>query len=165
MTNTFIEKNKLNDLETQLEKLLKDPLLSDISSKNSIEEIDQFLAIELNQAYKIQIQRDPLPPINIIVHQSSTVRDLKILFQQEWEKQNNKRKVSWKYIWRTYCLQLCQQQQQQQEQQQRQLLLLNNDEAIISQLGFQQGSILLFKRLDFSNNKKHRKAWKWYKGH
>ncbi|KAI9308020.1 hypothetical protein BJ944DRAFT_237372 [Cunninghamella echinulata] len=161
MTNALIEKDKLNDLETQLENLLKDPLLSDISNKSSLEEIDQCLAIELNQAYKIQIQRDPLPPINIIIHQSSTVRDLKISFQQEWEKQNNKRKVSWKYIWRTYCLQLCQQQQQQQ----REFLLLNNDEAIISQLGFQQGSILLFKRLDFGSNKKHRKAWKWYKGH
>ncbi|CAO3631512.1 unnamed protein product [Cunninghamella blakesleeana] len=146
MTNSLAEE----EIEKQIESLLRDSILSDISSKTTLKEIDQLIAVELNQAFKIKVKRDPLPPIDIIVQQSSTIKDIKLLFQQEWEKQN-KRKVSWKYIWRTYCLQLDKQK-------------LLNDDAIISQLGFQQGSIVLFNRLDFDHNKKkHRKAWQWYK--
>ncbi|KAI8089253.1 uncharacterized protein BX664DRAFT_332531 [Halteromyces radiatus] len=141
---------QISQLEQNIHSLLKDPLLSDVTTSLPTEqELDDLIALELDHAYNIEIHRGPLTPINIIVRQATTVRDIKILFQQKWKQleENKRRSVSWKYIWRTFCLELNNQK-------------LLKDEAIVSQLGIQQGSILKFARLPYDRNK-HQKAWRW----
>ncbi|ORZ20579.1 hypothetical protein BCR42DRAFT_210221 [Absidia repens] len=148
------EKQQVDKLEETISSLLKDPILSDITARLPTEkDLDILISLEQGHAYRIQVKRGPLPPIHLIVGQSSTVRDIKKLFEHEWtlQEKNKQRSVSWKYIWRTYCLQFKHQR-------------LLNDDAVVSQIGIQLDSILTFARLSHDKHK-HRKAWRWSKTH
>ncbi|CAO3592155.1 unnamed protein product [Absidia cylindrospora] len=145
---------KVDKLKETISSLLKNPILSDVTALLPTEkDLDTLISLEQGHAYRIQVKRGPLQPIHLIVGQSSTVRDIKKLFQHEWtlQEKNKQRSVSWKYIWRTYCLQFKHQR-------------LSNDDAVVSQIGIQLDSILTFARLSHDKYK-HRKAWRWSRIH
>ncbi|KAL0082110.1 hypothetical protein J3Q64DRAFT_1232342 [Phycomyces blakesleeanus] len=140
----------IQGLQERINILLKDPLLNDISEKQSLQDIDTLIAIEQGHAYRIQVDRNPLDPVYVVVRQASTVQQLKKLIRLELERMEPQNKhVSWKYIWRSYCLIL---------QGQR----LIDDKAVMSQLGIRQNSVLRFSRLGHQKGQ-HRKAWYWYR--
>ncbi|KAI7854182.1 hypothetical protein BDC45DRAFT_508854 [Circinella umbellata] len=145
------EKDKDNAFEQQLkerlETLLKDELLSDISTSTTIEQVNTLIDIEKGHAYRITIDRGPLNSLSLVVSQGTSVRDIKRLIQTTISHTTNtNRKISWKYIWQSHCLLFNGQR-------------LLNDNAVVSQLGISQGSILKFSKLAFEKGK-HRRARK-----
>ncbi|KAI8639637.1 hypothetical protein BD408DRAFT_260864 [Parasitella parasitica] len=131
--------NKDNDIINELARnirniLEQDEILADISAHATVEELEALLAIEKGTAYNITVERLPLPPIAIVVHQSSTVQDIKRLIKLHVNRQADSKKISWRYIWRTHCLEF-------------QHIKLLNDTAAVSQLGIKQDSVLKFARL------------------
>ncbi|KAK4521613.1 guanine nucleotide-binding protein subunit alpha [Mucor velutinosus] len=137
----------IQQLELQIRNLLsKDELLADVPSYATVEELEALLSIEKGQAYNISIERQPLPSIDIIVRQSSTVRDIKRMIKLHVNRQSMRKQISWRYIWRSHCLEF-------------QGTKLLNDDAVVSQLGIKQHSVLKFARLPHEKGQ-HRKAWK-----
>ncbi|KAI9265568.1 hypothetical protein BY458DRAFT_513310 [Sporodiniella umbellata] len=140
----------ITDLEEAIHKTLDDELLADVLPDFSLQDIDILIAVEQGQAYRIRLERPPLESVDLIVRQSSTVKDIKQQLQRTLEKMDkNAQNTSWKYIWKTYCLTW-----------NRTKLL--NDKAVVSQLGIKQNSVLSFDRMPLSRNK-HHKARSWYK--
>ncbi|KAG1451449.1 hypothetical protein G6F56_008083 [Rhizopus delemar] len=151
MTKSSLE--LIADLEKEISQVLNDELLVDILPNFSLQEIDTLIAVEQGQAFNIRIKREPLESIDLIVSQSHTVKDIKRHVQLKLEKMNanstNKKSISWKFIWRTYCLSFGNQK-------------LLQDTAVVSQLGIKQNSTLTFSRIPHQKGN-HRKAWQWYK--
>ncbi|RCH94056.1 hypothetical protein CU097_013121 [Rhizopus azygosporus] len=144
----------VEELKEKINQLLNDELLSDVSPSLSEKEIDSLIAVEKGQAFRIRVEREPLRPINLIVGQSYSVKDIKKLIQvtvermEKEEKTGRKRRISWKFIWRAYCLVF-------------DGTKLLDDNVIVSQLGIKQHSVLKFTRLPHQKGR-HSKAWKWY---
>ncbi|CAO0793638.1 unnamed protein product [Mucor circinelloides] len=139
------------DLITQLEleisnMLSKDEVLANIPSYATVQELEALLAVEKGQAYNISIERSPLPSIGIIVRQSSTVRDIKRMIKLHVNRQSMRKKISWRYIWRSHCLEF-------------ESTKLLNEDAVVSQLGIKQNSVLKFARLPHEKGQ-HRRAWR-----
>lgn len=148
----------MNELQDQINTLLKDELLQDITTRTTLKQVQDLIAIEKGLAFQITIDRAPLPSIGIfqqkayifanfedlelIVYQNTTVRQLKRKLRENLHIP----KTSWKYIWKTYCLLF-----------QNEKLL--NDYQVMSQLGIKQHSVLKFTRLSFEKGN-HQKAWK-----
>ncbi|CAO3696975.1 unnamed protein product [Rhizopus stolonifer] len=86
-------------LEKEISQVLNDELLVDILPNFSLQEIDTLIAVEQGQAFNIRIKREPLEPIDLIVGQSYTVKDIKRHVQLKLEKMNinttNKKSISW----------------------------------------------------------------------
>ncbi|KAI8069993.1 hypothetical protein BC940DRAFT_366198 [Gongronella butleri] len=120
-------------VQQQLDTLVKDPILSDISLSTSLHELDLLIALERHQAFKIHITRETLPTIDIIVRQADSVKDIRKAFEQAWRLAHPKESVNWRYIWKNYCLMFGQQR-------------LSDDEALVSQVGLRHGSRLCFSR-------------------
>ncbi|KAL1933824.1 hypothetical protein VTP01DRAFT_7914 [Rhizomucor pusillus] len=140
------------DLEERVRILLQDELLKDVPTNPRIEEIETLISVEQGRAYQITIDRSPLEPLSIAVRQSTTVSEIKKLIKAKLDrtlKTNEKKSISWKYIWRTYCLMLDGQR-------------LTDDSAVVSQLGIKQGTVLKFSRMPHEKGT-HRKAWRWYR--
>ncbi|CAO3619252.1 unnamed protein product [Mucor hiemalis] len=134
-------------------ELLQDDILSDlVDTLPTEEEVDTLIAVEQGQAYQITVNRDPLPPIAIIVRQASTVLDIKKLVRRSVERMEKKNKsiknrsISWKYIWKSHCLMFGSSR-------------LLKDTDVVSQLGIKQNSVLKFSRLAHEKGH-HRKAWR-----
>ncbi|CEI95337.1 hypothetical protein RMCBS344292_09526 [Rhizopus microsporus] len=89
------------ELKEKINQLLNDELLSDVSPSLSEKEIDSLIAVEKGQAFRIKVEREPLRPINLIVGQSYSVKDIKKLIQvtvermEKEEKTGRKRRISW----------------------------------------------------------------------
>ncbi|CDH49301.1 predicted protein [Lichtheimia corymbifera JMRC:FSU:9682] len=111
-----------------------------------IEELETLIAIEQGRAYRIKVDRNKLEPMYIVVKQASSIRDIKRLIQIQFGRIHPQQRVSWKYIWRTFCLSF----------KGKRLL---DDEAVVSQLGIAQDSVLTFTKLAFEKGN-HRPAWR-----
>ncbi|CAJ0756039.1 6067_t:CDS:2 [Entrophospora sp. SA101] len=124
--------NELTETQRILQELFKDPLLSDLTKTNTpesltIEEVDTLIALELGTAFEIIIERGLIESLVLVVRQNATVHDIKKLIsikvERELESQKkapnsydklkknknsnqkrDNRKISWKYIWKSYCL-------------------------------------------------------------
>ncbi|KAG2207403.1 hypothetical protein INT47_006878 [Mucor saturninus] len=140
----------LIELQGQIDQLLESHELQDLTSWPTEGELDTLIAVEQGQAFHITLQRDPLPSIPLTVLQSSSVLQIKHMIRLQLEKmEKNKgrhRRISWKYIWRSYCLMFDH-------------TKLSDDNAVVSQLGIKQDSVLRFSRLAHAKGH-HRKAWR-----
>lgn len=54
----------MNELQKQINTLLHDDLLKDISTKTSISQLKDLIAIEKGHAFEITINRSPLPNLS-----------------------------------------------------------------------------------------------------
>ena len=96
-------------LRKTVDKLLsEDPLLSDLPSGITLEEVHSQIALEHGQAFCITVDRKDNTSFQVIVHQEATVLDLKKAIQRaaalQLDRQKRSIALSWKYIWRTYWL-------------------------------------------------------------
>ncbi|KAI9311963.1 hypothetical protein BX666DRAFT_881339 [Dichotomocladium elegans] len=137
----------MTSLDDRLRALLDDELLADVPKNPTLEDIEKLIAIEQGRAYRIKIDRGHFDPLFIIVKQAFSVRDVKKEIQRAMKNTDN-HAISWKYIWRTYCLMT-------QDGQKR----LEDDNAVVSQLGITQHTVLRFARRTFEKGK-HRPAWR-----
>ncbi|KAI7874941.1 hypothetical protein K492DRAFT_199572 [Lichtheimia hyalospora FSU 10163] len=140
------DSNRENELQQRIETLLDHELLKNVPKNPTIEELETLIAIEQGRAYRIKVDRNKLEPIYIVVKQASSVREIKKLIQIQFGRIHPQQRVSWKYIWRTFCLSF------------KGKRLLDN-EAIVSQLGIAQDSVLTFTKLAFDKGN-HRSAWR-----
>lgn len=134
------------ELQQRIESLLNHELLENVPKNPTIEELETLIAIEQGRAYRIKVDRNKLEPMDIVVKQASSVRDIKKLIQIQFGRIHPQQRVSWKYIWRTFCLSF----------KGKRLL---DDEAVVSQLGIAQDSVLTFTKLAFDKGN-HRPAWR-----
>ncbi|GBC07189.1 hypothetical protein RclHR1_00730038 [Rhizophagus clarus] len=104
----------------------------------TLEQVDTLIALELGTAFEITILRRGLEPLKMVVRQNATISDIKNLIVLQVtrdlkEKGRKRKKISWKYIWKTYCLMF-----------EGQKLL--EDKARIQEIGIRSGSVLKFSR-------------------
>uniref|UniRef100_A0A670JLD0 SNRNP25 ubiquitin-like domain-containing protein n=1 Tax=Podarcis muralis TaxID=64176 RepID=A0A670JLD0_PODMU len=77
-----------------------DPLLCDLPAQVTPEEIGSQVALEYGQAMTVRVP--------VVVVQNASVLDLKKAIQRfvqlKQERAGGIQHISWKYVWRTYCL-------------------------------------------------------------
>ncbi|GJQ81339.1 hypothetical protein Trydic_g20551 [Trypoxylus dichotomus] len=97
--------------QSSLRRLLaSDPLLNDLPSDVTTEEVLAQVAVVQGQSITINVLRNSESPLSVVIpQQGTTVRDLKKTIQRAFglkqQRQRSKTKISWRYIWRTYNLQ------------------------------------------------------------
>ncbi|XP_041471763.1 U11/U12 small nuclear ribonucleoprotein 25 kDa protein-like [Lytechinus variegatus] len=92
----------------ELGEVLDDPLLEDLPQDVCVEEVNLQIALEYGQAMTVIVKRADGDLMPVVVMQTATVQDLKSAIKRYFElKQNReeiKKKISWRYVWRSYYL-------------------------------------------------------------
>ncbi|EFN80891.1 U11/U12 small nuclear ribonucleoprotein 25 kDa protein [Harpegnathos saltator] len=86
-----------------------DPLLSGLPSDVTIEELKSQIAVAQGQAITLFLNRGELPKLAVVVPpHDTTVLDLKKAIKRHMslslKRENIKKKISWKHIWKKYHL-------------------------------------------------------------
>lgn len=86
-----------------------DPLLRGLPCDVTIEEIKSQIAVAQGQAITLFLNRGELPRLGIVVSpHTTTVLDLKKAIKRQTnlslERENVKKKISWKHVWKKYYL-------------------------------------------------------------
>lgn len=99
---TEITKKTLNEV------LQRDPLLSDLPTDITLEEVLEQIAVQHGQSMTLYLVKADNEEIPVVVKMKATVIDLKKAVQRHMTlhlgRKGLKVKISWRYIWRTYCL-------------------------------------------------------------
>ncbi|XP_074656716.1 U11/U12 small nuclear ribonucleoprotein 25 kDa protein-like [Tubulanus polymorphus] len=89
----------------------EDPLLCDLPSQLTLEELKSKVALEYGQAMTVNVRRADDIVMPVVIAINGTVRDLKnaikLYFNLKQERESEIRRpkhISWRYIWRTYYL-------------------------------------------------------------
>lgn len=78
-----------------------DPLFNDLPSNLTLTQLKQLLSYEHGESFKIFIKRADEKIYEVLIKPDSTLKELKqSLKQQKFPNQI----ISWKYIWKNYCL-------------------------------------------------------------
>ena len=98
-------------IESKFKEIIKnEPLLSDLDSKTSLNELKSILSLEHGESMNLFIKKFDGEKFSVIVKQNATLKDLKesieIHFKIKHEKNPDSfpRVVNWKYVWRNFCL-------------------------------------------------------------
>lgn len=99
----------LEVVQSTLQKLMKeDPLLCDLPTPVTLEEVNSLIALESGRAMSVNVRKADDDIVPIIVEQTATVVDLKKAIQRHVTLQQARLKlavhISWRYVWRTYWL-------------------------------------------------------------
>lgn len=90
------------------ELIVGDPLLSDLPSQVTADEVNAQLALHYGQAMTINVIRYDDTIMPIVVEQKASVVDLrnaiKSFMTLKLSREGERRKISWRCIWRTYWL-------------------------------------------------------------
>ncbi|KAG7208358.1 hypothetical protein KM043_014593 [Ampulex compressa] len=86
-----------------------DPLLSGLPSDVTLEELKAQIAVAQGQAITLYLDRGDLPKLGIVVPpHNTTVLDLKRAVKRHTtlslKRENVKKKISWKHVWKKYDL-------------------------------------------------------------
>lgn len=92
-----------------LAKLLQgDTVLSDLHPQVTLEEVQALIDLEHGQAMKVFIKKADGGYWNVVVPREATVHELKVALKHHvalWlNRKGLKKKISWRYIWKTYWL-------------------------------------------------------------
>uniref|UniRef100_A0A8D0BM64 Small nuclear ribonucleoprotein U11/U12 subunit 25 n=1 Tax=Salvator merianae TaxID=96440 RepID=A0A8D0BM64_SALMN len=96
--------------QSGLARLVRDPLLCDLPAQVTPEEISSQIALEYGQAMTVRVRTADASeaPMPVVVVQNATVLELKKALQRfvqlRQERAGGVPHISWRYIWRTYCL-------------------------------------------------------------
>jgi U11/U12 small nuclear ribonucleoprotein SNRNP25 len=86
-----------------------DPLLKDLHTAVTLEEVKSYIALEHGQAITINLKRADDIVLPIVVLQNSTVLELKKAIQRhivlKQARDNHTTHISWRHIWKRYWLQ------------------------------------------------------------
>ena len=98
-------RNTLNSL------LAADPILNDLPSAVTLDEVQSLIALEHGQAIHIEIHREDGTSLPVIIRQNATtVGQLKRAVERATELRLSRdanqphRRINWKYVWKTYWL-------------------------------------------------------------
>ncbi|KAK8957260.1 hypothetical protein KSP39_PZI000950 [Platanthera zijinensis] len=95
-------------LQSTLSALLDDPILSDVPKKPTITDVETLINLEQGSAMKITIVKMDTTYFDIVVLNSSTVKDLKMSFERRTNEieqgRLGHRHISWRHVWANYCL-------------------------------------------------------------
>ncbi|KAL3891620.1 hypothetical protein ACJMK2_003874 [Sinanodonta woodiana] len=95
-------KQVLNQLVTS------DPLLCDLPSEVTPEEINSQIALEYGQAMVVNVRRSDDVIMPIVITQNATVLDLKHAIQRyvnlKQVREGGKQHISWRYVWKRHWL-------------------------------------------------------------
>ncbi|KAI0238159.1 U11/U12 small nuclear ribonucleoprotein 25 kDa protein [Lamellibrachia satsuma] len=90
------------------ELIVGDPLLSDLPTAVTMEEVSSQIALAHGQAMTVNVRRADDHVLPIVVVNSATVHDLKRAIRRhvtlKQERENGTLHISWKYIWKSYWL-------------------------------------------------------------
>lgn len=112
----YSHKDAIDLIKKHVDQLMcNDPLLSDLPSTVTLEELKSLIALEKGQAKTIIIEKADgvCLPVIVPAHATATVRDLKkaveraTILQLSRHNSTDKQRtaiISWKYIWKTYWL-------------------------------------------------------------
>ncbi|CAL1679256.1 unnamed protein product [Lasius platythorax] len=95
---------------TTIDNIIKnDPLLFGLPSDVTIEELKSQIAVAQGQAITLFLNRGELPKLAVVVPpHNTTVLDLKKAIKRHMnlslKRENVKKKISWKHIWKKYYL-------------------------------------------------------------
>ena len=87
--------------------LATDPILNDLPSAVTLDEVQSLIALEHGQAINIEILRDDGTSLPVIIRQYATVGQLKrtveraIKLRLSRDANQRQRRINWKYIWNT----------------------------------------------------------------
>lgn len=92
-----------------LAKLLQaDPVLKDLHPQVTLEEVQALIDLEHGQAMKVYIEKADGGFWNIVVPREATLHELKIALKHHialyLNRKGLKKRISWRYIWKTYWL-------------------------------------------------------------
>ncbi|ELU11180.1 hypothetical protein CAPTEDRAFT_157309 [Capitella teleta] len=87
------------------ELIVGDPLLQDLPSQVTVEEIRSQIALEHGQAMTVNVRRGDDKVLPIVVLQNATVADLKKAIRHYFHLNLNRdgdgdRHISWRYVWK-----------------------------------------------------------------
>ncbi|KAJ8916634.1 hypothetical protein NQ315_000279 [Exocentrus adspersus] len=97
--------------QSSLRRLITaDALLNDLPADVTTEEVLAQIAVAQGQSITVIVTRYSESPLNVVIPQrGATVLDLKKAIRRTFtlkqQRQRNKTKISWKYVWRSYNLQ------------------------------------------------------------
>ncbi|PSS19837.1 U11/U12 small nuclear ribonucleoprotein [Actinidia chinensis var. chinensis] len=95
-------------LHSTLAALLDDPILADVPKKPSLSDVDTLISLELGSAMRISILKLDGTSIDVVVMNSSTVKDLKLAIKKKIndmeQSKMGHRQISWKHVWANFCL-------------------------------------------------------------
>lgn len=86
-----------------------DPFLSGLPLNVTVEEIKAQIAVAQGQAITLFLERGELPKLSVVVPtHTTTVLDLKRAIKRHtnlcFKRENIKKKISWKHVWKKYNL-------------------------------------------------------------
>jgi len=88
--------------------LLQDPLLKDVPPSADSETISRYIGHESGRAVAIYLVKFTGERIPFFITPETTLRtlkkDIKAVISAKEEKNMGNRKISWKYVWKNYCL-------------------------------------------------------------
>ncbi|XP_065834998.1 U11/U12 small nuclear ribonucleoprotein 25 kDa protein-like [Oscarella lobularis] len=86
----------------------EDPYLGDLPKDVTLDEAKGFVALSSGQALAVTLVKYDGEEIPIVVSHGATVRTLKKVIRQtvalKSERAGDRRRISWKYVWKTYWL-------------------------------------------------------------
>ncbi|ESN96298.1 hypothetical protein HELRODRAFT_67681 [Helobdella robusta] len=98
----------VNDFNNLMFIIQGDPMLSDLHTSVTIEELNSYISLEHGQSITVNIQRADGIILPVVVLQNATVLDLKKAFQRhvvlKQARENHTTHINWKHIWRSYWL-------------------------------------------------------------
>ncbi|KAM7260457.1 hypothetical protein ACFE04_016198 [Oxalis oulophora] len=102
------QKLKKAKLQSTLDTLLADPLLSDVPKLPSLSDVDTLISFELGSAMRITVQKMDSTSFDVVVMNSATVKDLKLAIKKKisdaQQANMGHRHISWKNVWKNFCL-------------------------------------------------------------
>ncbi|XP_069106608.1 U11/U12 small nuclear ribonucleoprotein 25 kDa protein-like [Argopecten irradians] len=88
--------------------ITEDPLLSDLPTQVTLEEVNSCIALEYGQAMVVNVRRADDEVMAVVVTQNATLLDLKHAIKRyitlRQTRNGGKQHISWKYIWKRYWL-------------------------------------------------------------
>ncbi|WOL09702.1 U11/U12 small nuclear ribonucleoprotein 25 kDa protein [Canna indica] len=99
---------KKAQLQSMLSALLDDPILSDVSKKPTLADVDTLINLELGSAMKITFVKMDGSSFDVAVLNSATVKDLKLAIRKKINEMEQAtmghRHISWRHVWANFCL-------------------------------------------------------------
>jgi len=106
---TFTHKEAMSTAKDMLAGLImNDPLLRDLDTHVTLEEVNSMIALEYGQAMVVNIRRVDNEIVPIVVTQSAKVIDLKHAIQRHFTlrqmRTGGSTHLSWRHIWKRHWL-------------------------------------------------------------
>lgn len=107
---TFSHQDAMALIKENLKVLLCDPLLCDLPADVTLDEVNSQIALEYGRSMTVNVRRADDKLYAVVVTQTATVRDLKAAIKRHVtlklgrDTSRPQKKVSWRYVWRTYWL-------------------------------------------------------------